>query len=108
MARVSMVPQPLPGRSSKATRRRTPTERPGDRMLAHPLARTALAACLLLPAGVLPAQQDLVAKVETILAQADAAPLARVFELGNQAADESVDANTDPLADAIAKSAAKL
>ncbi len=47
------------------------------------------------------AAQDLAGKVATILAQADAGPLGRAFELGPQILDNTDDQRTDPVRDAI-------
>ena len=58
--------------------------------------------------GVLAAKapcQDRLAKVTTILAQADGAPLTHAFEYGLRIADDADDKQTDPMRDAIVEAA---
>lgn len=69
-------------------------------MLAHPSARILCSLALLAVSAPL-AAQDLAAKVATLLAQADAAPLDRAYDLGLQILEASDDDRTDPLRDAI-------
>lgn len=68
-------------------------------MLRHPSARLLFGLCLSLLAAPAAAQGP--GKVATILAQADAAPLDRAYELGQQILDNTDDQRTDPVRDEI-------
>ena len=76
-------------------------------MRAVPLPSFLLALCLLSSTPALMAQ-DLAAKVATVLAQADSAPLDRVFALGLQLTEQVDEKQTDPARDAIVAGVAKL
>jgi carboxyl-terminal processing protease len=73
----------------------------GDRMHRPSSAPLLIALGLLASVPATAQNQDLAGKVATILAQADAAPIDRAFELGLQILDHSEDNRTDPLHDAL-------
>lgn len=63
--------------------------------------------CLLTFAAAAPTQ-DLAGKVATILAQAEASPLERAYELGLQIGDQVEAAQTDPVRDAVLAAVVRL